>query len=207
MTIWNTSMSKWLNKWTCTGFMVVPRKTWLCGNEFHKICCSGLRVLFGPELAEGKDKPPQAPRKDHHFKGKTVLLCLHLTKAPYGTWSLVVMGSYFCVLQSLAELRSIRVFRSARIKKWLYCPIYVKGDGTKAHCNEKNPGYYDAISGELQNQNFYIYRMQEPNYVLLFMDTYSFESQIGRDQVRASNDGTNIRNLQFKHPEVFHNHY
>ena len=50
------SMSKWVSQYTCPGFMVVPRKPWPFGNEYHTICCSLSGVLFAMELMEGKDE-------------------------------------------------------------------------------------------------------------------------------------------------------
>ena len=40
------SMSTWTNKYSCPGWMFVPRKLWPFGNEYHMVCCS-LSVFFG----------------------------------------------------------------------------------------------------------------------------------------------------------------
>ena len=34
------SMSTWTNKYSCPGWMFVPRKPWPFGNEYHTVCCS-----------------------------------------------------------------------------------------------------------------------------------------------------------------------
>ena len=39
------SMPQWLNKYTCPGFMCVPRKPWSFGNEYHTNACGLTRVL------------------------------------------------------------------------------------------------------------------------------------------------------------------
>ena len=57
------SMFKWMNKFTCPVFMVIPLNPWSCGNKFYKICCSSLGVSSGLELMKGKDDPPKAPSK------------------------------------------------------------------------------------------------------------------------------------------------
>jgi len=57
------SMSKWVNKYTCLGFMVIPRKPWPFGNEYHTICCSESGVIFAMELVEGERYPFAAPSK------------------------------------------------------------------------------------------------------------------------------------------------
>ena len=116
ITCLDESMSKWLNQYTCPGFMVVPRKPWKCGNEYHTICCCLTGILFALELVEGKDRPTRAPPKEHKEKGKTVGLCLRLTKALQGSGSIVVMDSGFCVVKAIVELRKIGIFSHALIK-------------------------------------------------------------------------------------------
>jgi hypothetical protein len=51
------SMSKWVNEYTCPGFMCVPRKPWPFGNEYHSICCAVTGIMYFVELMEGKDTP------------------------------------------------------------------------------------------------------------------------------------------------------
>ena len=55
------SMSSWLNKFTCPGWMFVPRKPRPFGNEYHTICCGVTGILFAMELVEGKDRTTQLP--------------------------------------------------------------------------------------------------------------------------------------------------
>jgi hypothetical protein len=83
ITVLDESMSKWVNKYTCPGFMVVPRKPWPLGNEYHSIVCSQSDVMFAIELVEGKDVPSHRdhPRFEHHEKGKTVSKLIRLTKS------------------------------------------------------------------------------------------------------------------------------
>ena len=49
------SMSVWTNKFTCPGFMFVPCKPWLFGNEYHTVCCCTSGIMWGIDLVEGKD--------------------------------------------------------------------------------------------------------------------------------------------------------
>ena len=53
------SMSIWFNKFTCPGWMFVPRKPHPFGNEYHSICCGLSGVMFAIELVEGKDRPKE----------------------------------------------------------------------------------------------------------------------------------------------------
>ena len=55
------SISIWYNRWTCPGWVFVPRKPHPFGNEYHTICCGLSRILFRLELREGKDGPKIGP--------------------------------------------------------------------------------------------------------------------------------------------------
>ena len=72
------SMSKWVNEYTCPGFIFVPRKPWLFGNEYHDAGCAESKIIWEVELREGKDHQQHLGNKEHDDKGKTVgtLLCL-----------------------------------------------------------------------------------------------------------------------------------
>lgn len=104
------SISKWLDKYTCLGHLIVPRKPWPSGNEYHTICCSLSGVLFALEIVEGKDKPTERPAKEHSELGKTVSLCLRLTKSLNATGSLVILDSGFCVVKAILEMKRNGVF-------------------------------------------------------------------------------------------------
>ena len=103
VTCLDESMSKWVNKYTCPGFMVVPRKPWPFGNEWHTICCARSGVMFAVELMEGKDKPPQV-NKEFSNCGKMVGLLLRLTCPIWHSSRLVILDSGFCVLKDIVEL-------------------------------------------------------------------------------------------------------
>jgi hypothetical protein len=57
----NKSMNMWLNKY-CPGFVVVPRKPYPFGNEYHTIAVSnkGYPIMWRIKLREGKDRPKLA---------------------------------------------------------------------------------------------------------------------------------------------------
>ena len=61
------SMSPWMNKYTCPGWMFVPRKPYPFGNDYHSVCCSMSGIMWGIELVEGKD----APCAEAHLKPNT----------------------------------------------------------------------------------------------------------------------------------------
>ena len=61
------SMSKWLNEYTCPGFMFVPRKPWKFRNEWHDIGCADTNVIWQLEIREGKDQPCELSKEHDHY--------------------------------------------------------------------------------------------------------------------------------------------
>ena len=111
------SMSKWVNEYTCPGFMCVPRKPWKFGNEYHDAGCAMSNIIWRVDLREGKDRPRHLGEKEHDNKGRTIGTLLHLTEPVWGTGKIVVLDSGFCVLQGLIELKKKEVYAHALIKK------------------------------------------------------------------------------------------
>ena len=69
------SMSKWVGKYSCPGFMCVSRKSWPLGNEYHTIVCGKSGVLYQLELVEGRDTSKRAPPKEFNEIGKQLVYC------------------------------------------------------------------------------------------------------------------------------------
>ena len=57
------SMSKWLAKYSCPGFVFCPRKPWPFGNEYHSIACALSSIIFFVELVEGRDRAKELGEK------------------------------------------------------------------------------------------------------------------------------------------------
>ena len=72
------SMSVWTNKFTCPGFMFVPRKPWLFSNEYHTVCCCSSGIMWGIDLVEGKDRPQQLGIQQYNNFGSTIGLLLRM---------------------------------------------------------------------------------------------------------------------------------
>ena len=72
------SMSVWTNKFTCPGFMFVPCKPWLFGNEYHMVCCCTSGIMWGIDLVEGKDCPRPLGQQEFDNMGSTVGLLLRM---------------------------------------------------------------------------------------------------------------------------------
>eukprot|EP00957_Ditylum_brightwellii_P060547 4597413-Ditylum_brightwellii.AAC.1 len=85
--------------------MVVPRKPWPFGDEWHSIACDNSRIIYRLKKDEGKDEPREKPCPRYIEKGKTASLMLRMSKPLYGTGKLVVLNSGFCVLQGIIELK------------------------------------------------------------------------------------------------------
>jgi len=203
------SMSVWTNMFTCPGFMYVPRKPWPFGNEYHTICCGLCGVLFDLELVEGKDRPTELPQPEFDQHGKTVGLLVRLTKSLWGTGKLVILDSGFCVVKGLVELKKKGVFASALIKKRRYWPKYIDGDAIKTHFEEAEVGSADALRGSLDNIDFHVFAMKEPDYTMMLMSTYGTNNrESGKESKRQwKDDGGHQREVIFRYPEVVHNHY
>ena len=72
------SMRIWTSKFTCPGFMFVPRKPWAFGNEYHTVCCCSSGIIWGIELVEGKDWPARLSQQEYGNLGATLGLLLRL---------------------------------------------------------------------------------------------------------------------------------
>ena len=208
MTCLDESMSKWVNKYTCPGYMVVPRKPWPFGNEYHTICCAISGILFALELVEGKDKPRERPNPEHSELGKMAGLMMRLTETLRFSNDIVICDSGFCVLKGVASCKKFGVNLQAMIKKRRYWPKYILGDMINAHFVNKEVGYFDMMKLTLDGEDLCVHAMKEDGYVLSFMSSFGTGEQMGGQQQRIvkEEDGTEKR-ATFQYPEVVHNHY
>ena len=178
------SMSKWLNEYTCLGFMFVPRKPWKFGNEYHDAGCGLSDIIWQVDLREGKDHLAHLGKKEFNELGSTVGTLFRLSKPVHGTGKIFVLESGFCVLQGLIELKKRGSFAHALIKKRRYWPKHIPGDDIIAHFADKEIGDADAISGILEEVPFYIVGMKEPDYIMQIMTTYGTMKQLGDQKLR-----------------------
>ena len=174
------SMSTWTKKYSCPGWMFVPRKPWPFGNEYHTVCCSLSGILWQMELVEGKDSPSEIIPKFNN-QGKTVGLLLHVLEPIFGKGMVVILNSGFCVLKGIVELKKRGIYASALIKKRKYWPKYIKGDVIKQHFDEKAVGNCDSWKGNMDEVPFHVYTMKEPDYIMSLMSTYETNLQSGKE--------------------------
>ena len=200
------SMSPWTNKYTCPGWMFVPRKPHPFGNEYHSVCCSMSGIMWGIEIVEGKDAPRAAahPKPKHNNHGNTVGLLLRILQPIFTKGYVVVLDSGFCVLKGIVELKKRGVYASALIKKRRYWPKYIKGDDIKSHFDAKDVGNCDSWKGQMDEVDFHVYAMKEPDYVMSIMSTYGTNQRTGKETQRELVGGGRKK---FSYPEVIGNHF
>ena len=201
------SMSKWVNEYTCPGFMFVPRKPWPFGNEYHDACCAESDIIWSVDLREGKDRPRDLGAKEHDNNGKTVGTLLRLTRPIWGGGKVLVLDSGFCVLQAIVELKKKGVFAASLIKKRRYWPKYINGDAIIQHFQDKEVGTTDALPGVLDDVPVHVHCMKEPDYVMMLMSSYGTLSGCGEEKRRHFKVNGEKQEKTFKYPEVVHNHY
>ena len=167
------SMSPWTNMFTCPAFVFCPRKPYPKGNEYHTIADGLSGILFKLEMVEGQDEPPET-FKEKNFQplGKTTGLLLRLCTSLFGSSTVVILDSGFCVLKAIIELKKRGVYAAAVIKKRRYWPKHVKGDEIKAAKVQQPLGTQSRLPGKYDNIPFDLFTSNEPDYVQIFTSTY-----------------------------------
>ena len=209
ITCLDESMSIWFNRWTCPGWMFVPRKPHPFGNEFHTICCAITGIMFGIDLVEGKDRPKEKPADENANLGSTVSLLLRMCKPIYSTGKVVVLDSGFCVLKGIIKLAECGVYAAAQIKKRRYWPAMVPGEAIKDRLQDYAVGSMQAIKGTMNSIPYTIFSLKEPDYISNMMSTYGSIFQTGRDTTRndTPRGAAGFRAFCFKYNDVFDNHF
>jgi hypothetical protein len=108
----------------------------------------------------------------------TIRLLFRLYKPIFHTGKLVILDSGFCVLQVIIEMRKRGVKSSALIKKRFYCPKYINGDAVGQHFDAKEVGSADSWPSELDNQDFHVFAVKEPDYVVFLTSTYETNERV-----------------------------
>ena len=204
------SISIWTNKWTCPGWTFIPRKPHPFGNEYHTICCGTTGILYQMEMVEGKDMPKEVKMARNVKRcEETIGLLLRLTRSLYSTGKVVILDSDLCVLRGLIELRKVGVFASALIKKRRYWPRYVPGDAINKKMKDKKVGECDSLKGVLDGQNYDIFCLKEPDYVMKVMSTYGgLVVKSGQEDSRRTwMEGDEEKTARFQYMEPFANHF
>ena len=93
-----------------------------------------------------------------------------------------MLDSSFSVLKRIVELKKRGVYASALIKKKrCYWPKYIKDDDIKSHFDGKDVGDCDAWKGQMDEVDFHVYVMKEPDYIMSIMSTYGTNQWMGKE--------------------------
>ena len=139
ITCLDESMSTWLSRWTCPGWMFVPRKPRPFGNEYHSICCRESGIMFAIELCEGKDRPKELPspsQNQSNLPATSLFVHLHLRE-----WENCCLDSGFSVLVDWVE-KGGRIRPCCREKRKILAKIRPRWydwqeNGRKTSCSDR----------------------------------------------------------------------
>eukprot|EP00956_Cyclotella_meneghiniana_P035814 scaffold118478_cov62-Cyclotella_meneghiniana.AAC.7 len=202
------SMSIWHNRWTCPGWVFCPRKPHPFGNEYHTACCALCGILFVIELVQGKDYPAElgTPEFESEY-GKTGGLLLRMLKSMFSSGRYIVLDSGFCVLKAIVGLFRRGLFSGALIKKRRYWPTLVPGDAIDRKFDGKAVGEVDAVSGILDNVDYKLFGMKEPDYVMKIMATGGVLQSDDSCKTAQRGNGATATSFQYTKPFDWHFRY
>jgi hypothetical protein len=173
------SMSSWLNKF-CPGFICVPWKPHLFGNEYHSIADGddGKPIMWRVKIVEGKDRPKKAdgrwafPSEFPARLGKTTTTMLELTKLIHGKGKVVVGDSGFCVWEGVIECHKRGVWFQAYVKKCGNWPRGVPGAVIDGYFDDMPLGHCLTHVAEHDNVEFWIHCCCDSKYISKIMSTH-----------------------------------
>ena len=202
------SMSVWLAKCTCPGWMCVERKPHPFGNQCHSICCGLSGIMHAIELVEGNDEPPERPRPTYSEEGPTGGLLLRLTRPIHNTGKVVILDSGFSVLDAIVALKQRGVFATTILKKRRFWPKYCPGDDINLTMtsSEIKVGDVRALKGEHKGTPYHIICMKEEKWITKVFDACgtTVQQDDSKMVLRRLNDRSEVR---FRYCDVHVNHY
>jgi hypothetical protein len=199
------SMVAWINKWTCPGWVHLPRKPHPFGNEYHTFACATTKIVFCVELVEGKDRPAPLPTPAHEAEfGKVGGLILRMTKSVWGSKRVVIMDSAFCHLKTLIELKKRDIYASSVIKKRRYWPKYIDGQAMEDEMEAATIGTAKCRKGKMGSVRFNLVALRDTKHVLKLATTHGSMSPGVIKRRRHPITGAP---LQFAYPEVVSQYY
>ena len=127
-------------------------------------------ILFSVELVEGKDHPQQIKEKWSEL-GKMTGLLMRLLSSYFAMGRYVVLGSGFCVLRALIELKKVGLYVCAVIRKRRFWPAMVPGDKMLQAFEDAHVDTSMAILDVLDGVKYFLWGLKEPSYVMKMMAT------------------------------------
>jgi len=206
VTCWGEPMSIW--KCACPSWMCVERKPHPFGNEYHSICCGLSGIMFGIELVEGHDEPPERPRPAFSEEGPTGGLLLRLTRAIHNTGKIVMLDSDFSVLDASMALKVCGVFATTILKKRRFWPKHCHGGDIEFTMTVSNiiVGKVRALKGEHKGAPYHIICMKEERWITKAFVTYGTTTP-QEDSKMALRRLDNETERRFHCCDVHVNHY
>ena len=191
------SMSIWTNKFSCPGFMFIPRKPWPFGNKYHTVCCCcATGIMWGIDL---RIIHIRWDSKNMMILGQLLDCCYSCLLQYFSRDSLLFLTVAFV---GIIELHKKCVFASALIKKRRYWPKFIRGEEIKVHFADKDVGDADSWAGVLDDKPLHVYAMKEPNYVMSLMSTYGTnDCNNGKETRRDWKENGENKRKTFQYPE------
>ena len=94
-----------------------------------------------------------------------------MLKCYFNTGHYDVLDSGFCVLKAIVALYQKGIYAGALIKKRRYWPTLVPGPAMDDRFAAKEVGSVEALCGTLNNVEYHMWCMKEPDYVMRIMAT------------------------------------
>ncbi len=94
-----------------------------------------------------------------------------MLKSIFSTGQYIVLDLGFCVLKAIVALYRKGLYAGALIKKRRYLPTLVPDEAMDARFADKAVGDVDQVTGVMDNVNYKLFGMKEPDYVMKMMVT------------------------------------
>ena len=172
------SMNSWQSK-CCQGFMCIPQKPYLFGNEYHTIADgnSGKPIIWHIKLVEGKDWPKKADGwtwanlMEYNSMPAMAKTMMTLTKPIHGQGKIVIGDNGFCIRDGVIVCHQVGVFFQAYVKKWKAWPRGVPCDKIDQFFADQQLGECDMLTQTFNGVCFLLHCCWGSKYVLKIMST------------------------------------
>jgi hypothetical protein len=164
--------------------------------------------MFLIEMVEGKDVPPEVDTMFSHH-GKTVGLLMRMLQSYFHMGKYIVLDSGFCVLKGILKLKEHGLYACALIKKRGSWPVGVPGNMIQRRFDraEVNVGDVEAITGAMDGQEYFLWGMKEPDYVMRMMSAGGPLSANESCKTRQWKEGGVDKRATFQYTRPFDWHF
>lgn len=169
------SMVPWSTRATCPGWVHIKAKPTRQGNEYHTLADCQTSIIIYIELLEGRHQPAHKVPQ-HSALGKTAGMVVRaaLSTNIQNSHRVIVMDAGFAVTKVVTTLRhDYGLHAIVAVKKKKHWPKHFPGDIVNRDAREWDVGDCYAAEVEVDDTNFHIVAMREPDYNFMFMSTCS----------------------------------